>query len=182
MEAYHDLEWGVPLHDDRALFELLTLEGAQAGLSWMTILRRRGGYRRAFANFDIEAVAEYGSAELERLLGDDSIVRHRQKLESTIANAKRAQEIQREHGSLDAYLWSFVEGRTLVHDFAALRDIPAQTAESARMSKALRGHGFGFVGPTICYAFMQSAGLVNDHMLSCPRRAELMEEARPSKR
>jgi DNA-3-methyladenine glycosylase I len=174
MEAYHDLEWGVPLHDDRALFELLTLEGAQAGLSWSTILRRRDGYRRAFANFDPAKVAEFNNADVDRLFADTGIIRNRQKIYSTVQNARCVLEAQREFGSFDHYLWSFVGGKPLVNKFESLQDLPAQTPESVNMSKALRKRGFSFVGPTICYAFMQSAGLVNDHMLVCYRRAELL--------
>jgi DNA-3-methyladenine glycosylase I len=168
MEAYHDREWGVPLHDDRALFELLTLEGAQAGLSWSTILRRRDGYRRAFSGFDPLAVAAFGDADLKRLLANNEIIRNRQKLMSTIENARRVLEVQREHGSFDAFVWSFVGGGARINHFERLAEIPAQTAESVALSRSLRRHGFGFVGPTICYAFMQSAGLVNDHLVSCP--------------
>jgi DNA-3-methyladenine glycosylase I len=174
MEAYHDHEWGTPLHDDRALFELLTLEGAQAGLSWLTILRRREGYRRAFAEFDPVKVAAFDSAELESLLANPEIIRNRQKVASTIDNARRLLEVQREYGSFDRFVWSFVDHTPLVHQFKTLAEIPAQTAESVALSKALRQRGFGFVGPTICYAFMQAAGLVNDHLIGCPRRAELV--------
>jgi DNA-3-methyladenine glycosylase I len=173
MQAYHDQEWGVPLHDDGALFELLTLEGAQAGLSWSTILKRREGYRRAFAQFDLQQVAALGESDLARLLADTEIIRNRAKLVSTIGNAQRVLDLQRETGSFDTFVWSFVGNRPLVNDFTT-PDIPAQTLESADMSRALRKRGFGFVGPTICYAFMQSAGLVNDHALSCFRRAELL--------
>lgn len=168
MEAYHDDEWGVPLHDDRALFELLTLEGAQAGLSWSTILRRRDGYRAAFLNFDPARVAVFGDAEIQALLANTGIIRNRQKIVSTIENARRVLEVQQEHGSFDAYVWSFVGGRPLVHEFTALDELPAQTPDSQALSRALRKRGFGFVGPTIIYAFMQSAGLVNDHLVSCP--------------
>jgi DNA-3-methyladenine glycosylase I len=167
MQAYHDQEWGVPLHDDRALFELLCLEGAQAGLSWSTILKRRDGYRRAFANFDIERVAGFGEREIEALLGNPEIVRNRQKVVATVGNARAVLDIQREHGSLDHFVWSFVGGRPLVHAFETPAQVPASTPESDALSRALRQRGFGFVGPTICYAFMQSAGLVNDHLSSC---------------
>ena len=173
MQAYHDQEWGVPLHDDRALFELLTLEGAQAGLSWSTILNRREGYRRAFAQFDLPQVEAFGETDLARLLGDKDIIRNRAKLVSTIGNAQRVLEVQREMGSFDSFVWSFVGNQPLVNDFTT-PDVPAQTRESGDMSRAQRKRGFGFVGPTICYAFMQSAGLVNDHSLSCYRRAELL--------
>jgi len=174
MQAYHDSEWGVPLHDDRALFELLTLEGAQAGLSWSTILNRREGYRRAFAGFDPERVAQFESGDVERLLQNTEIIRNRQKITSTIENARRILDIQKLEGrSFDDYVWSFVDGRTIDHKIKAMDDIPSTSSESEAMSKALRKRGFGFVGPTICYAFMQSAGLVNDHMVSCFRYAEL---------
>lgn len=170
MATYHDLEWGVPMHDDRQLFELLTLEGAQAGLSWSTILKRRDGYRRAFANFDIRRVAEFDDDDVARLLSDTGIVRNRQKVLATIVNAREVLRTQDESGSFDAFVWSFVGGQTLDHRFTSMSQIPATTPESEAMSKALRKRGFGFVGPTICYAFMQSAGLVNDHMLSCTAR------------
>ena len=173
MEAYHDEEWGVPLHDDRALFELLTLEGAQAGLSWSTILRRREGYRAAFAEFDPARVAVFGDADMQALLANTAIIRNRAKILSTINNARRVLDIQRECGSFDSFVWSFVGGRPLVHHFETLPELPSQTSESVALSKALRQRGFGFVGPTIIYAFMQSAGLVNDHVTTCPRYAEL---------
>jgi DNA-3-methyladenine glycosylase I len=168
MQAYHDLEWGVPMHDDRALFELLTLEGAQAGLTWLSILRRREGYRRAFAGFLIPAVAALGPSDIERLLQDSDIIRNRAKIVSTIANARRVLEIQRELGSFDQFVWSFVpDGQPLVNRVTDWRALPALTPESQALSKALRKRGFSFVGPTICYALMQSAGLVNDHVESC---------------
>jgi DNA-3-methyladenine glycosylase I len=177
MEAYHDKEWGTPLHDDRGLFELLTLEGAQAGLSWMTILRRRDGYRRAFANFDPARVAAFGEPESQRLLANPEIIRNRQKIESTIANARRILEVQQEYGSFDNFVWSFVGGKPLDHQFRSSADMPAQTPESVALSRALKKRGFGFVGPTICYAFMQAAGLVNDHLVSCPARIRIDAEA-----
>src|SRR5919204_3202088 len=172
MEAYHDLEWGVPLHDDRELFELLTLEGAQAGLSWSTILRRRDGYRAAFAFFEPARVAAFGDADVQALLADSTIIRNRQKIVSTIDNARLILEVQAEHGSFDRFVWSFVGGVPRQNEFRSLAQIPAQTPESQALSRALRKRGFGFVGPTIIYAFMQSAGLVNDHVVSCPRYAE----------
>jgi DNA-3-methyladenine glycosylase I len=177
MWAYHDDEWGVPIHDDRALFELLTLEGAQAGLSWSTILKRRDGYRRAFAQFDVPTVASFGDADLQRLLADTGIIRNRQKLISTIGNAQRVLELQLEHGSFDTFLWSFVGHTSLVR--RTMADVPALTPESTAMSTALRKRGFGFVGPTIVYAFMQSAGLVNDHIITCPagKRIEALRTA-----
>jgi DNA-3-methyladenine glycosylase I len=173
--AYHDEEWGVPEHDDRKLFELLTLEGAQSGLSWITILRKRDGYRRLFAGFDPAAIAGFGERRVEELLGDPAIVRNRRKVESTVANAARVLDVQAEHGSLDTYLWSFVGGEPIVGRWRTLAELPAETAESKAMSKELKRRGFGFVGPTVCYAFMQAAGLVNDHVVSCFRHREVGE-------
>jgi DNA-3-methyladenine glycosylase I len=171
--AYHDEEWGVPVHDDARLFEMISLEGAQAGLSWSTILNKRDGYRSAFAGFDPAKVARFTPAKVERLLQDPGIVRNRLKVESTVNNAARVREVQRELGSLDAYLWSFVGGHPLVGRFMRLGDIPAETAESKAMSKDLKKRGFRFVGPTVCYAFMQACGLVQDHVASCFRYVEL---------
>ncbi|HJU57338.1 MAG TPA: DNA-3-methyladenine glycosylase I [Actinomycetota bacterium] len=171
--AYHDEEWGVPVHDDFRLFEMLTLEGAQAGLSWSTILNKREGYRRGFAGFEPAKVARFTSATVERLLQDPGIVGNRMKVESAVNNAARVIEVQRDEGSLDAYLWSFVGGEPLVGRFRALGDVPAETPESKAMSKALRSRGFRFVGPTVCYAFMQACGLVLDHVTSCFRYREL---------
>jgi DNA-3-methyladenine glycosylase I len=173
MVAYHDDEWGVPSHDDRHLFELLTLEGAQAGLSWSTILNKREGYRLAFAGFDPEAVARFSADDVERLLGDPSIVRNRAKVESTVSNARAVLDVQQEHGSLDAYLWSFIDGRPIVNSWRTLSELPAETAESRALSKDLKRRGFRFVGPTICYAFMQTVGMVNDHTVDCFRYAQL---------
>jgi DNA-3-methyladenine glycosylase I len=170
---YHDREWGVPEHDDRALFELLTLEGAQAGLSWMTILRKRDGYRRAFHDFDPSAVARLGAQDVERLLADPGIVRNRLKVESTVNNAARVLELQAEHGSFDAYLWGYVDGAPIVNRFRRLGDLPAETELSRTLSRELRRRGFRFVGPTVCYAFMQAVGLVNDHVVGCFRYTEL---------
>jgi DNA-3-methyladenine glycosylase I len=167
--AYHDEEWGMPSHDDRHLFEMLSLEGAQAGLSWSTILRKREGYRRAFAGFDAQRVARFDRRKVERLLADPSIVRNRLKVESVVANARAMLDVREEHGSLDAYLWSFVEGRPKVNRWRGLDEIPAETAESKAMSKDLKRGGFRFVGPTVCYAFMQATGMVNDHVTSCFR-------------
>lgn len=169
MRRYHDEEWAVPLHDDRALFELLVLEGAQAGLSWRTVLHRREGYRAAFEGFDIARVAAYGQADRERLLSDARIIRNRAKVNAAIANAQATIRVQAEHGSLDAFLWSFVGGSPQLNAFRDVSELPSQTAESRALSKALGAFGFSFVGPTICYAFMQSAGLVNDHLTSCFR-------------
>jgi DNA-3-methyladenine glycosylase I len=175
MVAYHDEEWGVPSRDDRHLFELLTLEGAQAGLSWTTILRKREGYGRAFAGFDAKAVARFGDDDVERLLADPGIVRNRAKVESTVTNARRFLDVQEEHGSFAEYVWGFVGGAPIVNGWESLRELPAETPESKAMSKDLRRRGFRFVGPTICYAFMQAAGLVNDHVTSCFRYDELAE-------
>jgi DNA-3-methyladenine glycosylase I len=172
MVAYHDEEWGVPIHDDRALFELLTLEGAQAGLSWSTILNRREGYRRAFANFDIATVAAMGADDQARLKEDPGIIRNAAKIRSTIWNARLVLELAEELGSLDAHLWSFVGGRPIQNAWRG-HDIPAETAESKAMSRDLKRRGFSFVGPTIIYAFMQSAGFVNDHTVDCFRHAEV---------
>jgi DNA-3-methyladenine glycosylase I len=171
--AYHDEEWGVPVHDDSRLYEMLVLEGAQAGLSWSTILNQREGYRRAFSGFDPGKVARFDSRRVEAMLVDPSIVRNRLKVLSAISNAQAVLRVQEEDGSLDAYLWSFVDGTPKVNRFRALGDIPAETAESAAMSKDLKRRGFKFVGPTVCYAFMQACGLVNDHVTSCFRYAEL---------
>jgi DNA-3-methyladenine glycosylase I len=164
----------VPSRDDRHLFELLVLEGAQAGLSWSTILHKREGYRRAFAGFEIECVARFGPRDVERLLGDAGIVRNRLKIASAIGNARRVLEVQLERGSLADYLWEFAGGEPIVGRFTSLAEIPAETAESRAMSKDLKRRGFRFVGPTICYAFMQATGLVNDHVTTCFRFRELV--------
>ena len=169
MVVYHHEEWGVPEHDDQRLFELLTLEGAQAGLSWETILKRREGYRRAFEGWDIAAIAAYGPDDAERLLADTGIIRNRAKVAATIGNAQATLAVQREFGSLDAYVWGFVGGEPIVNRFEALSELPAQTEVSAAMSKDMLRRGFKFVGPTIVYAFMQAAGLTNDHVVSCFR-------------
>jgi DNA-3-methyladenine glycosylase I len=171
--AYHDEEWGVPVHDDTRLFEMLTLEGAQAGLSWSTILNKREGYRRAFAGFDAAKVARFSPAKIERLLTDPSIVRNRLKVESTVNNARAVLEVQDQLGSLDAYVWTFVEGESIVNGFRSLDELPAETDESRGMSKDMKRRGFRFVGPTVCYAFMQACGLVNDHVASCFRYREV---------
>lgn len=171
--AYHDREWGVPVRDERHLFELLVLEGAQAGLSWATILHRREGYRHAFAMFDPAAVAAFGDADVERLLADPGIVRNRAKVAAAIGNARAVLELERAGSTLVDHLWSFVGGRPIVNRPATLDEIPAQTETSRRMSRDLRTRGFRFVGPTICYALMQSAGLVNDHVVGCYRHREL---------
>lgn len=171
--AYHDEEWGVPSHDDVHLFEMLTLEGAQAGLSWSTILKKREGYRRAFAGFDAAKVASFNSAKVEKLLQDPGIVRNRLKVESTVGNAKATLAVRGEFGSLDAYLWRFVGGAPIVGRWHDFWDIAPETAESKVMSKDVKRRGFRFVGPTVCYAFMQAAGLVNDHVLDCFRYPEV---------
>jgi DNA-3-methyladenine glycosylase I len=171
--AYHDEEWGVPEHDDRRLFELVVLEGAQAGLSWSTILRKRAAYRAAFAGFDAGRVARYSARDVERLLQDAGIVRHRGKIEAAIANARAFLDIQAGHGSFDRYVWTFVGGRPVVNAWRSWRQVPAETEVSRAVSRDLRRRGFRFVGPTICYAFMQAAGLVNDHTVDCFRHAEL---------
>jgi DNA-3-methyladenine glycosylase I len=168
--AYHDEEWGVPLHGERELFELLTLEGAQAGLSWSTILRKREGYRAAFEGFEPERVARFSASEVERLLADPGIVRNRLKVESTVANARAVLALD---GGFEELLWSFVGGSPKVNSFRTLADIPAETAESKAMSTELKRRGFRFVGPTVCYAFMQAAGLVNDHTVDCFRYPQL---------
>ncbi|MGH2594483.1 MAG: DNA-3-methyladenine glycosylase I [Actinomycetota bacterium] len=171
--AYHDEEWGVPVHDDVHLFEMLTLEGAQAGLSWSTILHKREGYRRAFAGFDPAKVARFYDAKVERLLQDPSIVRNRLKVESTISNARATLAVQKELGSLDTYLWGLVGGAPIVNRPRTLADVPAETPVSQGMSKDLKRRGFRFVGPTVCYAFMQATGMVNDHVVVCFRFSEL---------
>jgi DNA-3-methyladenine glycosylase I len=171
--AYHDTEWGVPAHDDRLLFEFLVLEGAQAGLSWETILRKRAAYRTAFDNFEIQAVANYGDRKTVQLLANPGIVRNRLKIAAAVINARAALAAQKEFGSLDAYLWSFVDGRPRTNRWRSPAQVPARTAESEAMSRDLLKRGFRFVGPTICYAFMQAVGMVNDHLVSCFRHAEL---------
>jgi DNA-3-methyladenine glycosylase I len=175
--AYHDEEWGVPVHDDRELFELLTLEGAQAGLAWITILRKREGYREAFAGFDPAAVARFKPRDVERLMADEGIVRNRLKIESTVNNAARVLQVQEELGSFDAYLWSFVEGAPIVGNWRTSAEIPAETGESKALSKDLKRRGFRFVGPTVCYAFMQAVGLVDDHTLVCFKRTDRVRAA-----
>jgi DNA-3-methyladenine glycosylase I len=169
MLAYHDEEWGTPSHDDRHLFEMLTLEGAQAGLSWRTILHKRDGYRQAFAGFDAEAVARFGDDDVARLLADPGIVRNRLKVASTIANAGAAIEVTAEMGSLDAFLWTLAGGSPRENRWRRLEEIPSETDASRAMSKALKARGFRFVGPTVCYAFMQATGMVDDHLTSCFR-------------
>jgi DNA-3-methyladenine glycosylase I len=170
---YHDHEWGVPEHDDRALFEKLVLDGFQAGLSWITILRKRDNFRRAFDGFDPERIALWKPAKLEALMQDAGIVRNRLKIAATVTNARACLELRREPGGFDRHLWSFTRGRTLVNAHATTRTIPARTPESEAMSRDLAQRGFRFVGPTICYAFMQAVGMVNDHLTTCFRHREL---------
>lgn len=171
--AYHDQEWGVPVHDDTRLFEMLVLEGAQAGLSWLTILKRRNQYRTAFDGFDIEKVAKYTESDIERLAADAGIIRNRLKIKSAINNARVTLEIQGKHGSLDTFLWQFVGGKPIHNTWATGKQIPVTTRKSDVMSKALKKAGFSFVGSTSCYAFMQSVGMVNDHTVDCYRHHEI---------
>jgi len=171
--AYHDAEWGVPVHDDRLLFEFLVLEGAQAGLSWETILKKRLAYRIAFDNFEIRTVAKYETQRVEQLMADAGIVRNRLKIAAAVANARAALTVQKEFGSFDAYLWSWIGGRSRTNCWRALTEVPARTAEAEAMSRDLLKRGFRFVGPTICYALMQAVGMVNDHLVACFRHAEI---------
>ncbi len=172
--AYHDNEWGVPVYDDRLLFEFLTLEGAQAGLSWYTILQRRNAYRIAFSHFDPQKVARFNESKIEKLLANPNIIRNKAKILSTINNARQFLKVQDQYGSFSKYIWSFVGGKPIVHNFRTLKDYPATTKESDALSKDLKQKGFNFVGSTICYAFMQAIGLVNDHSLSCFRRRQII--------
>ncbi|MBD3237108.1 MAG: DNA-3-methyladenine glycosylase I [Candidatus Eisenbacteria bacterium] len=172
--AYHDREWGVPLHDDRRLFEFLLLEGAQAGLSWETILRKRESYRRAFSDFDPRRIARYDARRIARLLENPGIVRNRRKVAAAVNNARAFLQVQRECGSFDAYVWRFVGRRPRVYRRRSLREIPVHTPHARALSRDLRQRGFAFVGPTICYAFMQATGMVNDHLLTCFRREEIL--------
>jgi DNA-3-methyladenine glycosylase I len=178
MRKYHDEEWGVPLHDDRRLFEFLVLEGAQAGLSWLTILRKRENYRAAFQGFRPETVARYTEGDVARLLADPGIVRNRMKIRAAIGNAGRILDIRREFGTFDAYVWGFVGGKPVVHRFHALRKLPVTSEASEAMSKDLRRRGFRFVGATICYAFMQAVGMVNDHLVGCYRHDAVTKAGR----
>jgi DNA-3-methyladenine glycosylase I len=173
MVAYHDTEWGVPVHDDAVHFEFLVLEGAQAGLSWSTILKRRAGYRKAFASFDAAKVARFTPAKVDKLLTDPGIIRNRAKVEATVRNARGFLAVQEEFGSFDAYIWGFVGGRPVVNKWRRTAQLPPTSAESEALSKDLKRRGFGFVGPTVCYAHLQAAGLVNDHLVSCFRYPEL---------
>ncbi len=170
---YHDKEWGVPVHDDRLHFEMIILDGAQAGLSWITILKRRETYREAFDNFDVNKVSRYSEKKIETLLRDPGIIRNRLKVKSTVQNAKSFLEVQKEFGSFDQYIWQFVNHKTIENKWKKMSDVPAKTAESDAMSKDLKKRGFSFVGSTICYAYMQAAGMVNDHTMDCFRYNEL---------
>ena len=176
--AYHDDEWGLPVHDERRLFEMLILEGAQAGLSWITILKKREHYRKAFHEFDCEKIAAYTSRDMKRLLGDPGIVRNRLKVQSAIDNARCALAIKDEFGSLDAFLWKYVDGVPLQNKWKRMGDIPAQTTQSVAMSRDLKRRGFNFVGATICYSFMQAVGMVNDHTVECFRSREIRKIVR----
>jgi DNA-3-methyladenine glycosylase I len=170
---YHDFEWGVPVHDERTLFEFLVLEGAQAGLSWTTILKKREGYRKAFAGFDPKKVALFDQRMVSKLLEDPGIIRNRRKVESAISNAKALLAVQKEFGSFDAYVWSFVKGKPVRNKWKDMRHIPVTTRDAEALSKDLLKRGFKFVGPTICYSFMQAVGMVNDHLVGCYRHAEI---------
>ena len=172
-KKYHDKEWGVPVHDDRKLFEMLTLEGAQAGLSWLTILKRRETYRQAFDNFDPAKVAKYDEQDFQRLMNDPGIIRNKLKIRATIQNAQLCLDIQQEFGSFDKYIWSFVHHKVIQHNRKTMQDIPTTTSESDAMSADLKKRGFKFVGSTICYAFMQATGMVNDHTVDCFRYDEV---------
>ena len=176
--TYHDKEWGVPVHDDRLLFEFLILEGAQAGLSWTTILKKRENYRKAFDGFRVEKIARYGARDVQRLLGDAGIVRNRLKIAAAIENAKLFRAVRKEFGTFDAYLWDFVGGKPIQNRWRRMADVPARTPESDAMSRDLLRRGFKFVGSTICYAMMQATGMVNDHLVTCPRHAELGDARR----
>ncbi len=171
--AYHDEEWGVPLHDDRKLFEFIVLEGAQAGLSWITILRKRENYRHLFDGFDPEKIARYDERKISGLLTDSGIIRNRRKVESAVKNARAFLEIQEKSGSFDRYIWQFTDGKTICNAWQDIAAIPAQTSESEAMSRDMKKRGFSFVGPTICYAFMQATGMVNDHLTGCFRYEEI---------
>jgi DNA-3-methyladenine glycosylase I len=173
MIAYHDKEWGVPVHDDRLLFEFLVLEGAQAGLSWSTILNKRDNYRKAFDDFDAGKIAKYDARKIKKLLADAGIVRNKLKVAAAVQNAKAFLAVQKEFGNFDAYIWSFVNGRPIRNNFKKMKDVPARTPESDAMSKDLLKRGFKFVGSTICYAFMQAVGLVNDHIVDCFRHDQI---------
>jgi DNA-3-methyladenine glycosylase I len=176
-QSYHDKEWGVPIHDDRSLFEFLILEGVQAGLSWSTILRKREGYRKEFDNFDARKISRYSEADVSRLLANPEIIRNRLKINATITNARSFLQVQEQFGSFDRYIWQFVNGKPIQNSWKKMTDIPSSSPESEVMSKDLRKRAFKFVGPTICYAFMQAVGMVNDHVVGCFRHRELKNKA-----
>jgi DNA-3-methyladenine glycosylase I len=182
MAHYHDEEWGVPLHDDRKLFEFIVLDAAQAGLSWNTVLQKRENYRQALDNFEAEKIARYGKRKVKQLLANPGIIRNRLKIESAIQNARAVLRVQEEFGTLDRYLWQFTGGRTIVNAWRSLRELPARSPESDAMSKDLKSRGFTFVGSTICYAFMQAAGIVNDHVVTCFRYQEIRRMTRDGKK
>lgn len=171
--SYHDTEWGVPLHDDRRHFEFLILEGAQAGLSWLTVLKKRENYRQAFADFDPEIVARFNEKKIEELCRNEGIIRNKLKINSAVRNARAFLDVQKEFGSFDAYIWQFTNGRTIQNSWKFTEEVPVKTPEAETMSKDLKKRGFNFVGPTICYAYMQATGMVNDHLVSCFRHREL---------
>lgn len=173
MIEYHDTEWGVPVHDDRKLFEFLVLDAMQAGLSWRTVLKKRENFRRAFRQFDPEKIAKFGNRDIERLMNDAGIIRNRLKIESSVANAKALLNVQKEFGSFDSYIWGFTGGRTIKNSLKSLEEMPAESDESRAMSKDMKKRGFRFCGPVICYAFMQAAGMVNDHLVHCFRYREV---------
>ena len=175
-QSYHDLEWGVEIHDDRTLFEFLVLEGAQAGLSWSTILKKRVAYRRAFDNFDARKISNYSEKTVSRLLANPEIIRNRLKINTAVTNARAFLKVQEEFGSFDCYIWQFVKGKPIRNSWQTMTDIPSSTPESVAMSKDLKKRGFKFVGPTICYAFMQAVGMVNDHVADCFRYRELKNQ------
>jgi DNA-3-methyladenine glycosylase I len=176
-QSYHDNEWGVAIHDDRSLFEFLALEGAQAGLSWSTVLRKREGYRKAFDNFDVQKISHYSENDVSRLLANSEIIRNRLKINATITNARAFLQVQEKFGGFDHYIWQFVNGRPIQNSWEKVTDIPSSTPESEAMSKDLQKRGFKFVGSTICYAFMQAVGMVNDHVVGCFRYEELKNQA-----
>jgi DNA-3-methyladenine glycosylase I len=178
MISYHDREWGTPIHDDRLLFEFLILEGAQAGLSWSTILKRRENYKIAFDNFDYNKIAKYSEKKVEELMSNEGIIRNRLKIEATIINAKAVLKVEKEFGSFDKYIWKFVNYKTIDNKFKELSELPSKTEQSEQMSKDLKKRGFKFVGPTICYAFMQAVGMVNDHVIDCFRYDEINQSLR----
>lgn len=175
MKKYHDKEWGTPVHDDRILFEFLTLEGAQAGLSWNTILQKRENFRNAFDNFDYKIIAKYDEKYIEELMNNEGIIRNRRKIEAVITNAKALLKVCEQFDSFDKYIWKFVNHKTIINEFRVLTELPSKTLESEQMSKDLKKRGFKFVGPTICYAFMQAVGMVNDHLIDCFRYSEINE-------